>query len=243
MSNLWPRLPGAFAEELLESIRKGERPLTPSTVEHPRQIYAPTGGSRATASQLQSLRDSLLAVAKAHGFPEPADDAERIQWDRETATTLYDQMQIVPAEAATPTLWSHLSLIVAPDIVKWRFGFGNPERWIASDLTRHTFSRLWWQAHILGGEEGLLDRLNESTLNQLLERTTLGGIRPLVRELARQLIEHSSEIPHRTLVRQSTARLRRQVSYIEHLSLSPKQLTAAVNRVLTEVVDAYADQE
>ncbi|MET8462784.1 hypothetical protein [Micromonospora zamorensis] len=46
---------------------------------------------------------------------------------------------------------------------------------MATDLTRHTWAWLWWQAVVFARHEQILVVLSESDLNQLLERRSIGG--------------------------------------------------------------------
>ncbi len=157
---------------------------------------------------------------------------------------MVDLMGIVPAEAANRQVWSFLSLVVAPDVTRWRFPGSNRERWIASDTTRHMFSRLWWQAYLLievhGGvqDTSLMDSLAESDLNQLLERTTLGGSRPLVRHLAHAVVNCRHPLSRRELMRESAIRVRRRMAFIDHLALDDVQLELEVSQVVAAAADA-----
>lgn len=208
-------------------------------VSHAANYYAAVGGQRADRELIRKVRQLIVEEANAAGFPERSSPAH-IGFDRALAPRLVDVMGIVPAEAANKNVWTNLALVIAPDITAWRFGFNNQERWIASDLTRHMFSRLWWQAYLLsdGTVEGdeLLTELAESDLNQLLERTTLGGMRPVVRVLARAVVEGPEDINRRDLIREAALRLRRRMVFIDHMALTPSQLDAEVRGVTRQAV-------
>jgi len=244
VSRLWPRLPDAAAERRYNELQS----LTVAELSHraathdPAQIFAATGGIRATDQEIETLRATVVGAARVHGFPDGA--LEPVTFDRLLAPQMLDLMGIVPAEAASRQVWSFLSLVVAPDVTRWRFPGSNRERWIASDTTRHMFSRLWWQAYLLvevrGGAQDttLMDSLAESDLNQLLERTTLGGSRPLVRHLARAVVNCSQAVGRRELMRESAIRMRRRMAFIDHLALDDVQLELEVSKVVAAAADS-----
>ena len=107
---------------------------------------------------------------------------------------------------ATEDWWSFVALVPLPQLTYWRFGFGNRERWIAGDLTRHTWARLWWQAVVFEGHVELLAALSESDLNQLLERRIIGGDPRLTRAL-RHAVTGCQEASRRILIRDAAKRL------------------------------------
>ena len=118
-------------------------------------------------------------------------------------------MDLSWAEAGNRGVWSFVSLIALPHPTAWRFGTRNIERWIASDLTRHTWARLWWQAVVFENELDLPNALTESDLNQLLERRSIGGDARLVRALGWAIVNESTgDVPRRYLIRDVTLRLR-----------------------------------
>ncbi len=245
MSILWPRLPAATAEVLLERIRADRRRPEPTEgLSHSANLFAAVGGQRADGDLVASVRQRTLDTATAHGFPsDTTPQADLIRFDRALAPILLDTMGIVPAEAGNKHIWTNLALVIAPDITAWRFGFTNTERWIASDLTRHMFSRLWWQAFLLGTDDGLLDQLSESDLNQLLERTTLGGMRPVVQALARAVVDGPEDVSRRDLIRESALRLRRRMVFIDHMALSEAHLAAEAKAIVEDSTAALLNSD
>lgn len=242
MSILWPRLPTSTGQVILDEL--SSRPTMPQAageMDHPANFYAAVGGQRADRERIRRVRHLIVEEANAAGFPAKA-AVDQIRFDRALAPRLLDAMGIVPAEAANRNVWTNLSLVIAPDITAWRFGFDNHERWIASDLTRHMFSRLWWQAYLLsdGTAKGneLLTKLSESDLNQLLERTTLGGMRPVVRALARAVVDGPDDVNRRDLIREAALRLRRRMVFIDHMALSRPQLDAEVGGVVLQAAES-----
>ena len=246
VSVLWPRLPTSTADAVFEEMTSSELHAEPQ-LEHPARIFSATGGRRATPEDLSAVRELVVRTAEANGFGSSEGTIGHIPFDRQLAPLLVDHMGIVPAEASNKSVWTYLSLVVAPDVTAWRFGYRNKERWIATDLTRHMFSRLWWQAYLLTNQVGdtrdtrLLNQLSESDLNQLLERTRLGGQRRLVQTLASAVINAPADLPRRDLIRETTLRTLRMMAFIEYSALTDEQLLTAVQRTLDDVAVVLRD--
>jgi hypothetical protein len=148
---LYPRLAHHFADEVFKEFRNF--PLTDlrsrSAVEHPLMTWPATGASRAPEAGLAALAQSLRGIADDYGFPEPPSAGSRPTIDRALARGLWNASELTPAEAAFPDVWSFIALVLVPDVTWWRAaGSTNVERFVASDLTRHTLARLWWRAHL-----------------------------------------------------------------------------------------------
>lgn len=246
MSQLWPRIPRRVAEAQVDrfgTMTVAELSLE-ATDHHAVQVYAATGGTRIGTQALREVRATIVNHAAEFGFPESCEDGTA--FDRSVAACLVDLIDVAAPEAASQEIWNFTSTILCPDVTMWRFGAGNRERWIASDLTRHMFARLWWQGFLLTEVDdagvrrtSLLDALLESELNQLLERTRIGGNRRLVREIARQVLEaRRGTVPRRALIRDVTLRVRREMSNIDFQSMSQTQLESAVAEVVSCALEA-----
>jgi hypothetical protein len=172
VTELWPQLPEVVASSLYRDMLDGQDP-TPAT-SHPNQLWAPVGG-RAHVKRIQNLIDSMVATAREFGFPAAVGPEARVAFDRTAAPALRENMDLTWADAGNRGVWSFVSLVALPTVTRWRFGLENRERWIASDLTRHTWARLWWQAVVFEGHAGVLSALSEIDLNNLLERPSIGG--------------------------------------------------------------------
>lgn len=229
----WPQIPISVAEvEYRHIISSAEEPKPRN--HHPDQIYSPVGG-RAGDETVQRLIDDLETVARQCGYSDPdATGGDRIRFDREAAPILQNHMDISWADAGNRRLWSFVSVVALPHLTHWRFGIGNEERWIASDLTRHTWARLWWQAVVFEGDEEVLLRLSESDLNQLLERRTIGGDPRLVRTFARAILEETKDGGRRNMIRDATKRLRRFLAFVDPLTLNDTQIRAMCALVIEE---------
>lgn len=222
MSTLYPRLPQAVAEELFASASTLEARL-----EHPSQIFAPVGGHRASSADVGLLAESVRGLAQEFGYPDSISRATVIQFDRRIAELLVAEMDLSWSEAASRDVWSFTALIALPDVTRWRFGTSNPERWIGSDLTRHTWARAWWRGTVFAGRPDLLDRLTESDLNQILERRAIGGDPRLAVTLADALVnapEHH-QISRRALIRDAAARLRRRLAFVDPRAMDDVSLS------------------
>ncbi|MCG7418211.1 DUF6339 family protein [Microbacterium sp. ACRRU] len=231
MTILYPRLPRAEAQRLFASVAE----LSPSRTHHA-QIFAPVGGRRATAEQVGQLSDRVRDLAGEFGFPKALASADRLPFDRRSATLLIDSMDISWSEAAAHDLWSFLALVVLPDVTRWRFGERNVERWIASDLTRHTWARVWWRGTVFASRPDLLDRLTESDLNQILERRVVGGDSRLVIGLAQAVLEFEASRPghRRALIRDAAGRLRRRLAFIDARALGDLEVLELCRELVAE---------
>ncbi|MFI5693933.1 hypothetical protein ACIA58_18955 [Kribbella sp. NPDC051586] len=222
MSVLWPRLPEPVALEEYEKVRAGSE--LRSAGHHPEQVYAPVG-ERVESSEITRLADEVGTLASLHGFPAAVPDASKIAFDRSCASLLRGLMDVTWAEAGTRSIWSFVALVPLPQVTHWRFGVTNVERWVATDLTRHTWARLWWQAVVFESDPELLGLLTESDLNQLLERRSIGGDPRLVRSIGRALVQSDlAGIPRRTVIRDVTPRLRRHLAFVDVRALDDRTL-------------------
>lgn len=232
MTQLWPRISQPVANKIFESIANGsiddlkER----ASLHHARETFAATGGHRVSQLMVGQLAEAVRTTAAEFGYPGMANDAHRIAFDRAVAEIIYQQMSLTSVEAATRGVWTFLALVVLPDVTQWRFGRNNPERWVASDLTRHMFSRLWWQALTFGIEDGrgvtdfsLLRKLSERDLNQITERRSIGGNTRLAQGLAR-IVTVDRQQGKKDLLREIARTLNRRLAFIDFSVLDSEQI-------------------
>ncbi len=228
----WPQLTNRVALVEYEAVSEALAAVEPRT-HHPQQVYSPIGG-HVTEEEIQSLIDVLTGTAKEFGYPGDVSGRTRVLFDRVAARKLLELMQITWADAGNPRIWSFVSLVALPHLTRWRFGTGNEQRWIASDLTRHTWARLWWQATVFRNREDLLDELSESDLNQLLERRVIGGDPRLALCLAEAILGYNPDVKRRTLIRDVTKRMRRRLAFIDALALTGGQLQELCTELVSE---------
>lgn len=246
MTILYPRLSAHEGRTLLarhrsmniEQIRSVAGTLSSGAV-------TPTGGVPASQRHLQALAEEVRSRAEECGYPNRVSDRSRVQFDRSTAVALHKTMDIVPAEAAEPDVWTYLAVCLVPDVVFWRFGTDNAERWLGRGLVRHVFARLWWQAHALcvrmdgTPDYSLVNRLTESDLNQIFERRSIGGVPPLARAVARQILDSRLDrlsVPRREVVRDMTKRIRRLLPFTSVLAIPEEDLENRIRAVLDESI-------
>lgn len=237
MTELWPRLPMHEARTLFASI-DGGTPRTPA-LQHDQQTYAQIG-ARVGEGTIANLQKAVHDVAKSYGFPSsPVVDV--VAFDRAVTPVLRGSMDLSWSEAASREIWHFLTLIVLPDITEWRWSgqsTRNIERWVASDMTRHTWARLWWRATAFEREPGLLNQLLESDLNQLLERTIIGGHPTLLISMSHSILSTPDRgVPHREIIRDATRRLRRALSFVDDLALGRYEVRSLTDRVVQEAIE------
>ncbi len=216
MSTLYPRLPRPIAERLFDQAST----LAPAHA-HEAQVFAPVGGRRAQPEEVAALAQSIRDLAVGFGAPGPLPRGSRIEFDRRSAELLVNVMDLSWSEAATADVWSFLALVAVPDVTRWRFRSDNRERWVATDLTRHTWARAWWRGTVFASRPDLLAELSESDLNQILERRVIGGDPRLAIALSDALIQATPAQPgqRRALIRDAAARLRRRLAFIDARAL------------------------
>lgn len=242
----YPRLPSAVAMALLQEQRLLEvedlgRGIVTS---HPKQEWHPTIPSRVTKESLGRLRSGVLDFADAHGFPEAQPRGGHTQFDQQLAVYLYEQMNLVPAEAAVGGMWSFISLVLLPDVAAWRFPDRHRQRFIGSDTmigtsNRHVFGRLWARAYVFG--PNLLPRLIEDNFEGLLGRPTIGGNVRLARSIAATMVRIAAErkvTNSQELLREALKRIRRLAYIISFNGLEGDELRDLLYEVFTASADA-----
>ena len=248
MTELWPRL--STAAGIIEYRKLAEVPpeelAGASRNKHPQMTYAASGGRRIGENGVERLAEAIRSTAAEYGYPAEVGSADHISFDRAAAEQIHQMMDITAVEAANRGVWTFLAVVAMPDVTRWRFSGDNLERWIATDLTRHMFSRLWWQAATFGvktansQDYSLLRRLTESDLNQITERRSIAGVTPLARSIARVLTEGSPEGGRRHVLRDATPRLRRLMAFIDFSVLTDDQLDDRVRALLHEAASLGA---
>ena len=204
--------------------------------------YYPLARRRQEREGLVEIRFNILKTAEEMGFPNPVRAGGKGRFDRIAANQLYSMMNILPADAASPDVWTFMNMMVFPDITMWRYGQWSesidswtlaPDRMFA--LNRSVFGRLWWRAHIFGPE--IASNLGEDEIVQILERPRLGGNPELARILGRSLLDTaltSPSIPRMNLLRDVMKRLGRKMAVVSAHSLSPAELRDFVEETFRE---------
>jgi len=260
---LYPRITLSAARQLAEEL--GGKPTAALRQEytddqsliHPqRSIFAATGGTRTDINTLRKCRFTLRELADRLGFPDAPSITAAQTFDIEAAIALYEVMRIAPAEAASLEVWAHMTCVMMPDIVRWRYHGERtpPERFIGSGrgVRRNTFGRLWWRAFLFRNERdendpySLLRLLGEDDHVQITERPSVAGSDVLARQIVLSLHETwqglqqsgASAFSERELLRDSIKRIRRRLSITAFDLLEPEVLQEVVSGIFASSASA-----
>lgn len=244
MTLLWPRLPDSVASMTFARLDEQNAIPAPDTA-HPSQIFAQVGG-RVGEGQLRDLQQAVNALAIAHGFPDELPRGKGPVFDREVAPVVFDRMSMTWAEASSREVWSFVAIVLLPDVTEWRWRHQisrNRERWIATDFTRHTWSRVWWLMAAFESDPSLAGQFHESELNQLLERRSIGGNPRLLVAFSKQLVSAFNKgAPRRALIRDATRRLRRHLAFMDPSGMTESQMYDWISDVVAQSVDQLQGQ-
>jgi len=236
MTYLYPRLPRAEAERLFAAADS----LQPAT-EHRSQVFAPVG-LRVAPQDIAHLALQVRGLASEYGFPNSIKPSGRIEFDRRATQLIGPLIDISWSEASSRDMWSFMALVALPDVTRWRWASSKTplsiERWVASDLTRHTWARYWWRWLIFIDHEDVFGGLSESDLNQILERRAIGGDRRLAVRFSSELLAADQQRPgyRRAIVRDSSLRLLRRLAFIDARALDDEELADLCRAVVVDAV-------
>lgn len=247
MGLLYPRLLPDQAVPMHEQYRKlviSELTECASTT-HPAAVYVATGGARVSAEKLRELRGLVVDIAKEAGFPGESNREARGAFDLKLAVALHTAMDVVPAEAASGDVWAFLALVLLPDVAYWRYPRPPGDRVLGTDLTRHTFGRMWWRAQLVHSPEdhdpyAALSVLGEAAFDQIYaRRKALGGSPYLVRAILRVWNGLDRQgVPERAVLRDFLMRLLRLGPFLLFEALSEESLDAELRVAAEESVQA-----
>ena len=213
MTNVWPRLPARPARLLLEDVSKAN-PMTlrhDSATSHPEAAPVAVGGPRVSESTIETVRNRIQGLADSLGFPSELSKPNVASFDRPATRILYDEMRILPADAASEEVWSFVSLVVLPDVAVWRFPGRADDRLLGRP--RNVFRRLWWRAETVGVDVIDAPRgLGEDELVNIMERPTLAANPFTANLLARLIFERgdTAGVARSDLMREVSKRFLRQ---------------------------------
>ncbi|GAA1030529.1 MULTISPECIES: DUF6339 family protein [Amycolatopsis] len=248
MSVLYPRLLPRQAHALYEQyktlpIAELEQQVS---VRHESAVYAATGGDRVRDKDLDQLRRAVVAAAREAGFPNEPTAGARTDFDRAVAELLHRTTGLAPAEAAARDIWVFLALVLLPDVSFWRFEKRTDERFLAKDLTRHVFGRLWWRAHLVHDPESAdpyaaLRILGEGAFDQIYaRRRALGGSPQLVRGILQVWNElDTGGVNETDLLKDFLKRLLRLGAFMSFETLEDEQLKGEVRRAAHDSLHAF----
>lgn len=225
-------------------------------VVHKSALYAPTGGSKVSIDKLKEVRELVRKCANELGFPELPNLQSRNLFDQKCGILLLENMLVSPSEASSLGVWSHLTCVLLPDIVRWRFAGDTTaeERFIGSarGVRRNTFGRLWWRAFLLYEESYeedpyfLLGQFGEDDLVQITERPSLAGHPRLAKQillsfLDLKLNQHlQGDFTEREILRDVVKRVRRLLSLVMFEALDSDTLKLTVDDLFSKSASSFA---
>ena len=165
------------------------------------------------------------------------------QFDCDVGVWLAQNDLIFDGAALRDEFWSFVGIVVASNVVLWRFGTSR-ERYLGG--VRNTFQRLWLRARVLdrgAGSENrwqLLNDLTEDALVQIMERPSIGADPLLARSLAEAWVGAAVRFRKSKMegvMRRATLRVRVQNEIRSLASLDSYSLAS----ILDALFDAAAD--
>lgn len=238
---VYPRLPRRAARILIEErsgwtavqLRKAGR------TSHPNAAPAPMGKAVPPARLVraqETVRKALGSVEPV--FPWPVPRTRAAEFDRIIGRHLYEQLAILPGDAASEGVWTFLTLVLLPEIGPWRFPDAGEKRYLG--VPRNVLRRTWWRAHILGPELGGAPAssppLGEDELVQIFERPTLSANPHVARAIVSAVHRYGPDLPgaRSEFMRDLTRRLLRLTPVLCLDALSEERLDHLVDRLAEE---------
>ena len=245
-ANYYPRLGRAHSLAIVRQLLPldvSEAAQLSGTNHEKQYFYDMT--QRVDESTLTPLRQEIIELAVRLGFPGSAISvAKKSDFDRTAAEILENRLSILPTEAACEEVWNFITLVLLPDVAKWRYPNKDEnltyERWLGSD--RNVFRKLWWREATLGHE--LSKQLGEDQVVAIMERPRLGGHGDLARAIAKAYLHMATiynSVPREKIMRLGAMNVRRRVPFIAFEVLDTSQLEQCVVEIFEESTSAYYD--
>jgi hypothetical protein len=179
--------------------------------------YAPTGGVKAERQLPKRIRQQVLELATAAGYPDSREQAAIQRFEAKCARLLHEELQITPHEAGHREVWACLTAAHLLDVAAWRWGGISELKRVNGDVNRDTFRRLWWRYEILQDPAQPWDEfggLGEDEIVAIMERPGVTGnpevARAIVRGFRARLEDEPDLVPLRMqLMREAMKRLTR----------------------------------
>jgi hypothetical protein len=211
-------------------------------------VYAPVGGVRAEAGFLDRLRELVLTLASASGYPHSRNQADLLQFDANCACLLQEELPVSPHEAAHREVWACLTAAHLLDVAVWRWEGISDRNRVNGHLNRDTFRRLWWRAELLHDPalpwDGL-GGLGEDEIVAITERPRVTGnpelARAIVRGFRARLEADPGLLPRRMLLmREGMKRLTRLTPFTAVDVLGRAEIDRIVEDVMEQAATAVS---
>lgn len=239
----YPKVQTIHLQEQISAMLKSQPEDLSSlaSTSHPKMYFA-DASNQVTEASLGQVRLSLMDLAHDCGFPH-ASKPELRRFDQSASEVLYTQLQLLPVEAACLEIWNFLTIVLLPDVAKWRYPNNdakpNYPRWLGEE--RNAFRKLWWREHVLGRDFN--SKLGEDEAVAIMERPRLGGNPKLARAMAGAFLEVSREypgIPRSELMRCGALNFRRRMPVVLYDVVPQEALQARVTEIFGEAAAGYA---
>lgn len=200
MAVLYPRLQPVEAQQLWAQYQglSVEELKVRSSRTHHAQLFAAVGGRRVTDDGLLAIQDRIRKIAEAAGYPSTQSRVGHARFDIAVAMHFGEELDMPEGEALRPESWAFISLVMLPDVVKWRFDNFPISR--CTGGRRDCFQRLWLRARAfdLGAASPerwkLLKNLSEDAFVSIIERPTLAGNSEICQAIGNTWMRIAAEI-------------------------------------------------
>lgn len=195
---VFPRLSRLGVSALLAEARLACQTLTERLeTAAPFISYASSGGSRVTPKELLAIREAVVAIAHAHGFPDTGSQSEKAAFDSDCAIWLTEHLGLPFGEGLRDDVWAFFATCLLPDVSIWRFG-SSKDRFLGG--VRNVFQRLWMRGHALDRGENhpsrweILRAISEDASVQIIERPSIASSRSLTLAIGEVWTRTAAEI-------------------------------------------------
>lgn len=188
VASIWESYDGLSIDEL-----RGR-----SDISHRNQTFAAVGGRRVEIRELETLRQDVRQIAESFDYPNKGSRSSLSQFDAAVSIYFGENLEMPDGEAYRPQTWAFISLVVLPDIVKWRFPSFKISR--CTGGRRDCFHRLWLraQAFDLGQASEnrwvLLKNLTEDSFVSIMERPSLAGSKNICQLLGASWVKTAASL-------------------------------------------------